>query len=136
MSTPTLVTDFYERIWNAGDEQAAATLLADDFVFRGSLGSESRGRDAFLDYVRSVRGSLEGYRCDILDCVSEDERAFARMLFSGRHVGPFRGRRPTGKQVEWHGAALFSFQAGVIAELWVLGDLNGLDEVLRTNAGS
>lgn len=76
MSTPTLVKDFYERIWNAGDEQAAATLLAEDFVFRGSLGSASRGREAFLDYVRSVRGSLEGYRCDMLDCVSEDELFF------------------------------------------------------------
>jgi hypothetical protein len=53
-----------------------------------------------------VRGSLAEYRCDILDCLSENQRAFARMRFSGRHAGPFRG------------------------------DLYGLDEILRANAGS
>ena len=136
MSTPTLVQQFYERIWNAGEEGAAAALLAEDFVFRGSLGSSTRGREAFLDYVRSVRGSLAEYRCDILECVSENERAFARMRFSGRHVGSFRGYSPSGKLVEWSGAALFSFDKDVIAELWVLGDLYGLDGVLRANAGS
>jgi steroid delta-isomerase-like uncharacterized protein len=136
MSTPTLVREFYERIWNAGEEGAVSSLLAEDFVFRGSLGSSTRGHEAFLSYVRSVRGSLAEYRCDILDCVSENKQAFARMRFCGRHVGPFRGHPPTGKLVEWQGAALFSFERGVIAELWVLGDLNGLDEVLRANAGS
>jgi len=136
MSTPMLVEQFYERIWNAGEEHAASELLADRFVFRGSLGSSTEGREAFLDYVRSVRGSLAEYRCDILDCVSEGRQAFARMRFSGRHVARFRGHAPTGKLVEWHGAALFSFDRGVIAELWVLGDLHGLDEVLRSNASS
>ncbi len=136
MSTPMLVRQFYERIWNAGEEGAASELLADGFIFRGSLGSSTDKREAFLEYVRSVRGSLAGYRCDILDCVSEDHQAFARMRFSGRHVGPFRGHPATGKLVEWHGAALFSFDRGVIAELWVLGDLYGLDEVLRANASS
>ena len=106
MSTPTLVQQFYERIWNAGEEGAASALLAEEFVFRGSFGSSTRGREAFLDYVRSVRGSLAEYRCDILDCLSESQRAFARMRFSGRHAGPSRG------------------------------DLYGLDEILRANAGS
>ena len=136
MSTPWPVEQFYERIWNAGDESAAAALLTEDFVFRGSLGSSTRGREAFLDYVRSVRDSLADYRCDILDCVSENGRAFARMRFSGRHVGAFRGYSPSGKLVEWSGAALFSLEQNVIAELWVLGDLHGLDEVLHANAGA
>jgi hypothetical protein len=36
MSTPKLVAAFYERIWNKGDLNAAAELLARDFSFRGS----------------------------------------------------------------------------------------------------
>jgi len=31
-------------------------LLHVDFVFRGSLGEEFRGRTAFVEYVRSIRG--------------------------------------------------------------------------------
>jgi steroid delta-isomerase-like uncharacterized protein len=134
MSTPDLVTAFYERIWNAGDLRACAELLAPNFAFRGSLGREMRGHGAFRDYVRSVREPLGEYNCQILDCVSEQDHAFARMRFSGIHLGPFRNHPPTGKAVAWHGAALFRFERGQIAELWVLGDLVGLDRVLHDNA--
>lgn len=62
------------------------------------------------------------------------DRAFAKMRFGGCHVGVFGGFQPTGRPVEWLGAALFRFEAGRIAELWVLGDLTGLDALLRANA--
>jgi steroid delta-isomerase-like uncharacterized protein len=133
MSTPNLVADFYRRIWNDGDLAAAETLLADDFAFRGSLGIEKRGRDEFLKYVRSVRAALSDYHCEILTCVTESDQAFAQMRFSGRHAGTFLGYPATGKAVHWLGAALFRVNDGVIAQLWVLGDLKGLDAVLQAN---
>jgi len=48
------------------------------------------------------------------------------LLFRGRHVGPFLGYAPTGAEVSWTGAALFRVRHGRIADIWVLGDLNGL----------
>jgi predicted ester cyclase len=81
-----------------------------------------------------VRGALAGYHCEILACVAEGNKAFAKMRFSGVHVAPFRGYQPTGRPVHWLGAALFLFDGEVIAELWVLGDLAGLDAVLQANA--
>jgi len=130
-----LVQQFYERIWNQGDFSAAAELLAPEFTFRGSLGNEMSGRDAFSGYVRSIRNALAGYRCEILALVSDGGRAFAQMRFSGRHVGAFRGYDPTGKTVEWFGAALFTFASGQISALWVLGDLISLDALMRANRG-
>jgi steroid delta-isomerase-like uncharacterized protein len=134
VSTPELVRSFYERIWNAGDLDAVEELLASDLSFRGSLGAELHGRGAFLDYVRSVRSALSDYRCEIVECVTEEDRAFARMRFSGRHTAPFRGFAPTGRDVSWAGAALFCFADGVIADAWVLGDLAGLDTLLAEQA--
>jgi steroid delta-isomerase-like uncharacterized protein len=133
MSTPNLVEAFYERIWNSGDLAAVSELLVEDFAFRGSLGVELRGHEEFKDYVRSVRGALADYRCEILTCITEGEQAFAKMRFSGLHVAPFRGYRATGLLVQWLGAALFRFERQAIAELWVLGDLAGLDAVLKKN---
>jgi steroid delta-isomerase-like uncharacterized protein len=133
MSTPRLVEEFYGRIWNTGDLPAVSDLLSEDFSFRGSLGPEMRGREPFTEYVRSVRTALADYRCEILACVAEGNHAFAKMRFSGRHVGPFRGFHATGKPVHWLGAALFRFEGRAIAELWVLGDLAGLDAVLEAN---
>lgn len=134
MSVPDLVKAFYESIWNAGDLDAVNNLLTEDFYFRGSLGSEMRGREPFADYVRSVRTALKDYHCEILTCVAENNQAFAKMRFSGIHAAPFRGFAPTGLRVEWLGAALFRFENGAITELWVLGDLVGLDTVLKTRA--
>ena len=135
MTTPTLVADFYQRIWNAADRSALDQLLSADFVFRGSLGPELRGHVPFWDYVCNVRSALADYRCEILECVAEQHLAFAKMRFSGMHVANFRGYRPSGLPVHWHGAALFRFERDRIRELWVLGDLAGLDELLRSNAG-
>lgn len=134
MSTPDLVSAFYEHIWNQGDVAAADSILDEAFAFRGSLGDECVGRGRFLDYVRSVRASLAEYRCDILECVSEGDCAFARMRFSGKHVGPLRGWEATGLRVEWQGAALFTTRGGMIRSLWVLGDLVALDANLKRNA--
>lgn len=133
MSTPSLVKAFYERIWNEGDLAAIPLLIADRFVFRGSLGVELRGHKAFEEYVSTVRGGLSNYRCEVLDCVTEQDQAFARMRFSGIHTGVFRGHQPTGKVVHWLGAALFRIEHGSISELWVLGDLVGLDGLLLQN---
>lgn len=133
MSIPKLVESFYERIWNAGDLEAVADLLSEDFLFRGSLGAERRGREGFKDYVRSVREALANYQCEILECVTEDRRAFSKMRFSGIHTTEFRGYLPTGMPVHWLGAALFRFEENIISELWVLGDLAGLDAILKKN---
>ena len=110
MSTPTLVEAFYRRLWNNGDLSAASELISEGFSFRGSLGVSMQGRAAFLDYVRSVREAL------------------------GIHAGRLRGYQPTGKPVHWFGAALFFWQEELISDLWVLGDLAGLDAVLEANA--
>lgn len=136
MLVPSYVESFYARIWNLGDLDAVAELLTEDFSFRGSLGAEMRGRAAFCDYVRSVRGPLRSYNCEILECVMERDQAFAKMRFSGLHTGVFRGHAPTGKPVQWLGAALFRARQTRIADLWVLGDLHSLDATLEKNAES
>jgi predicted ester cyclase len=133
MTEPTpreLVAQFYRDIWNqplrAARMPVIERLIEDDFVFRGSLGTERRGREGFAHYVDHIHAALADYRCDILDLVCEGPRAFARMHFSGIHRGELLGFAPCGRRVEWHGAALFDCHAGRIAELWVLGDLDAL----------
>lgn len=127
MSVGELVRSFYAEIWNRGDLSFVPVLLQDEFTFRGSLGEQRRGHAGFAEYVQMVRGALGDYRCDILDLVAEGTRAFARMRFSGVHRGELLGRAPTGRRVEWAGAALFTVgEDGRLSDLWVLGDVHGL----------
>jgi predicted ester cyclase len=125
-----MVEEFYARIWNAGDEGAAQRLLAPELRLRGSTGVGLEGIGPFLDYVRLIRSALADYRCAIEDVLVDGDRAFARMRFAGRHVGRFLGVAPTGRELQWAGAALFRIEAGRIRSVWVLGDVDGLKQQL------
>jgi predicted ester cyclase len=134
MSPQQIVQDFYDRVWNRLERAAIPELIHPDFTFRGSLGPTMTGHAAFSAYVDAVTEALTDYRCTILDLVTEGERAFARMRFEGIHRAPFLGFSPTGQRVDWAGAALFTLKGDKIADLWVLGDLQGLREQLQRNA--
>lgn len=134
MATHPLVSSFYDRVWNAGDRAALDELVTDDFRFQGSLGPAIVGRDAFWQIVTMVRTALSGYHCETEACVSEETQAFAKMRFSGTHVGPFRTYAPTGLGLAWAGAALFQFDGPRIREIWVLSDTAALDLALAANA--
>jgi predicted ester cyclase len=134
MEPRRLVTRFYDEVWNRPDPSVIPRLFHEDCVFRGSLGAERRGHEGLADYVREVTGALGDYRCDIEEMVVEGENVFAKMRFSGRHIGPFLGFAPTGAKVAWAGAALFGTDNGRIRSLWVLGDLAGLTALLKRQA--
>lgn len=136
MTTHPLVSSFYERVWNSGDRAALDELVTEDFRFQGSLGPAIVGRDACWQIVTMVRTALSGYHCAIEACVSEETQAFAKMRFSGAHVGPFRGFAPTGLELAWAGAALFQFDGSSIREIWVLSDTTALDAALGANASA
>ena len=129
----TVVNRFYADVWNRHDKSAIPVLLRSDFTFRGSLGQHKTGHSEFSDYVDFVHQALGAYQCDILDLVAEGNQCFARMRFSGIHRGVFFGFKPTGKNVEWAGVAHFTFKDGLVADLWVLGDVHGLLQLLERN---
>ena len=128
--TQSLIERFYGDIWNRQDFAAAEELLAPDFRFRGSLGTETVGIPAFLDYVKSVHAALADYRCAIEELVIDHSTAAARMTFSGIHRGLLFGVPASGKFVSWAGAAFFKIAQARIVSLWVLGDVDGLKRQL------
>ena len=130
----TVVESFYADIWNRRDRSKIPALLCADFTFRGSLGQVNSGHSGFASYLDFVHSVLGEFRCEILDLVVEPPKAFARMRFSGIHRGELFGFQSTGQPVEWLGAALFTFSGSRVADLWVLGDVHGLIELLERNA--
>lgn len=134
MRRRAIVRAFYEEIWNRHDKSKIAELLHEDFSFRGSLGQVARGHAGFAAYVDFVHAALGEYHCEIQEMISEGDKAFARLLFSGIHRAEFFGYQPTGRRVEWVGAAVFTFAGEKVSDLWVLGDVHGLLQQLVNNA--
>jgi steroid delta-isomerase-like uncharacterized protein len=121
-----LVERFYHVVWNRADEAEARQILSADFRFRASLGPELRGPGGFIAYLRSVHAALENFTCTIDELIATDDRAAARMSFHGRHRATMFGIAATGRDINWSGAAFFKISDGMIAELWVLGDIEAV----------
>jgi steroid delta-isomerase-like uncharacterized protein len=126
--TPTagaLVGRFYDELWNQERIDVADEILARDLVFRGTL-DEIVGRDAFKAYVATIRAAFPDWHNQVEELFDLETRAITRMTWSGTHLGPFRGIAPTGRRVEYPGAAFFTVSDGRIATAWIVGDTSAL----------
>jgi predicted ester cyclase len=101
-------------------------LLHENIAFRGSLGLMQHGHAGFAGYLDFVRQALGDYRCKIVDMVAEGDKVYARMAYSGVHLGDLFGYAATNAKLKWDGVAIFTFADGKIVDLWVLGDVHNV----------
>jgi steroid delta-isomerase-like uncharacterized protein len=125
-----LVHGFYDVLWNAWDDDAVEETLHPDLRFRGSLGQETVGLDEWRGYRDGVRRGSSDFHNDVVDLVAHDDRAAARLVWSGTHDGHLLGIEATGRRFSYSGAAFFTARDGLLAEIWVVGDLAGLRDQL------
>jgi predicted ester cyclase len=117
---------FYDDMWNRFDTTVFAQILHPDIRFRGSLGQIKVGFDEFASYVEYIERFAPDFHNEIVSTVSEGDRVFARLSYTGTHRGEVFGIAPTGRRFEYAGAALFTFSDRLIRDVWVLGDVFGL----------
>lgn len=129
-----LVRLFYDEMWNLADKRRIPEIFHPGFTFRGSLGPVLVGHDQFAGYVDDVVRALPDFRCEILETTEQVNRVVAKMRFSGTHEREMMGFAPSGRRVAWDGSAHFTFPDGLVADLWVLGDVHRLLQQLEANA--
>jgi steroid delta-isomerase-like uncharacterized protein len=121
-----LVARFYHRLWNEWDDAAVDDTLAPDITFRGSLGQRTTGRDGWRRYRDQIRRGAPDFHNEVLELISNDHQAAARLQYTGTHLGPLLGIPATGRAFTYTGAAFFTTADGVITDVWVIGDLDDL----------
>ena len=130
-----LVETFYNVMWNTCSEETARAILTDDIDFCGSIGLHVTGHDGFLGYMQTIRDAFPDFHNHIEEIIATDERAVARLTYSGTHQGELLGRPATGRRIEYAGVAIFTMDAERISKVWVLGDLWGLMQQLEGDEG-
>ncbi len=125
-----LVQRFYAELWNAWDDGVVADVLAEDFAFRGSLGSTTTGLDGWRAYRDQVRSGAPDFHNELVALVVEGDRAAARLRYTGTHQGELLGLPPSGRGFAYDGAAFFESRDGRLVSAWVLGDLAALRDQL------
>jgi predicted ester cyclase len=96
------------------------------FAFRGSLETQTRGREQWRSYGDQIRAGASDFHTEVLMLVADGDRAAARLQYSGTHDGPLAGVAPTGRRFAYTGAAFFTARDGKLDTAWVLGDLDTL----------
>lgn len=122
-------------MWNRWDKSAFEEILTPDIAFRGSLGQVKRGYNGLSKDMDFIRTAFPDFTNRIEDIISEGEKAFARLTYTGTHEGELFGVAPTHQEVTYAGAAVFSFEGEKIREVWVLGDIHGLLRQLNERDG-
>jgi steroid delta-isomerase-like uncharacterized protein len=117
-----LVQRFYDDMWNPFDVSVLEHITAPDVTFRGSLGDVTTGRAELTGYVRKVQSAFPDFHNEVVELVAEEGRGFARLRYTGTHLGPLGDLAPTGRRIAYEGTARFELSDGVIADVWVLGD--------------
>jgi predicted ester cyclase len=73
-----------------------------------------------------VRAAFPDFTNSIEDIISERDKAFTRLTYTGTHKGEIFGVAPTHRKISYAGASVFYFDGDKIREVWVLGDVYGL----------
>ncbi len=127
-----LVRVFYKELWDHADKSLIPAIFHPDFTFRGSLGPSLVGHRQFADYVDWVTTAFGNYTTDMLVLIEEGNLVSGKMRFHGYHRRKMFGVAPSSRHVWWTGMPIFTFEGGKVRDLYVLGDIYGLIERMRS----
>jgi predicted ester cyclase len=110
----------YVDTYNRGDWDGLAAHVSPEYVHHSG--------DQLLDLAGFVRGSLwfrngfPDFAVEVMDVLSDSDRAAMRFLARGTHQVSLFGETPTLRTVALDGITIYRFENGLIAEDWEMMD--------------
>lgn len=110
---------FVADVWNAGHEESAYELVAEECPGLGGTGPA-----AALAWHRERRAAFPDLRYKLVDVVATGDRVALRWRAAGTQAGQFGPVPPTGQVVSYSGATFLRFDAaGRIVDVWSVNEL-------------
>ncbi len=118
MSTNTelkkIATDFFDQIWNQGDESAI-----DRFIAENAAGNDPQfgiGRESFREQWKNWRRAFPDIHFDIQELVADEatNTVVSRWVLTGTHSDEFWGAKATGNRIEVPGVSIDRIHDGMV----------------------
>ena len=125
----TIVHEWFERVWNEGQEDEIDRLMAADAVVHGlsdADGNPCRGTAGFKPLYHAFRQAIPDLRIDVDDCLRDGETIAFRCTARGTHRGDGLGVPATNRPVEFAGMGFIRVENGQIVEAWNTFDFHEL----------
>jgi len=107
-----LAYDFFEQIWNQGDEAAI-----DRFISVNTVGNDPRfgtGRESFRKAWRAWQEAFSDIHFEVEEVIVEGDTVVSRWHLTGTQDGPLEGRPASNKKVSVDGVSIDHFKDGQI----------------------
>lgn len=104
--------------FNRGDWDALDDCFTDGFVDHEVPPEMGTGLAGVKAYVGMFRAGFPDLKFELVDLISEGERAACHTRVTGTHKGEFMGIAPTGKKIDVGGVDFVRIRNGKTAEHW------------------
>lgn len=132
-----LVRRFVEEIFNRGDLNVVAELVAPDYLHHDPTTREfGSGIEGFRQLIRFYRSAFPDLSITLDDQIASGDKVVDRWTGRGTHQGKFMDMAPTGKQVTASGISIHRISGGRIAETWNNYDALGMLQQLGIVPGA
>ena len=130
--TPTpddLTRQWFEQVWNQGNEAAIDRLLAPDARILG-LGGAMVGRDGFKQMWRTFRTAFPDLQVTVERTFVDGDTCIAQCRVRGRHAGDALGGPATDRPIDIAGVAIIRASGDQLVEGWNVFDFLGMYQQL------
>jgi steroid delta-isomerase-like uncharacterized protein len=128
-----LARRWYDEVWNAGNTQSLAELLAPAAVIHGfpQPATALHGAAAFAHVLRQFRQAFPEIDVHVDDVIAECDTVAVRWTAHLRHTGDGLGLRATGREATVPGASFLVIRDGCIVAGWESMDLTYVRQELE-----
>jgi len=121
-----LARQFFEQIWNQGDESAIVSFIAeDDAGYDPKFGV---GRESFRLQWRKWRAAFPDINFAVEEIVAEGDTVVTRWRLTGTHLGEYLGKAATGNKVDVDGVSIDRIKGGMVVSGFDAWDSLGFRE--------
>lgn len=122
-----LIRRFVAEVMNGRDAEAAAEIVADDYMTHHPAFPDGvRGPEGLMQLLGMFRSAFPDLSYHIDDLFATADRATLRWTAKATHKGPFMHVPATGRPIQVSGIDIFQIRDGQIVASWVSSDLLGL----------
>ena len=121
-----LARQFFEQIWNQGDESAI-----DRFIAENAAGNDPKfgvGRESFRLQWRKWRAAFPDINFAVEEIVAEGDTVVTRWRLTGTHLGEYLGKEATGNKVDVDGVSIDQIKGGMVVSGFDAWDSLGFRE--------
>jgi steroid delta-isomerase-like uncharacterized protein len=130
MDNEAALRHFFEQI-SAGDIDAAAERLADDFVEHEAMPGLEPNKEGTRQLFRMMIAGFPDLRFDAEDILTSGDKVVARSRVTGTNKGEFMGMPATGKSINVQAIDIVRFgNDGLAAEHWGVMDMMSIMQQL------